>query len=73
MQSEKDHAQVGLKKANQLVIETTEKVQIEKDKIHEVEVQNEKYAVEYRSLQKYREDLCLLLDQVSLNFFFFFF
>lgn len=66
MQTEKDHAASGLKKATVLVAETTEKVQIEKDKIHEVEVQNEKYAVEYRTLQKYREDLGLLLDQVSV-------
>lgn len=49
------------------MIETSEKVQEEKDKIHEVEVLNEKYAVEYRTLQKYREDVSLLLDEVSFN------
>ncbi|KAG2197885.1 hypothetical protein INT47_003554 [Mucor saturninus] len=57
LQAEKDHAASGLKKATDLVAESTLKVQSEKDKIHEVEVQNEKYAIEYRTLQKYREDL----------------
>ncbi|KAI8079186.1 hypothetical protein BDF21DRAFT_493827 [Thamnidium elegans] len=64
LQQEKDRSEVGLKKAKQLVIETEEKVQEEKDKIHEVEVQNEKYTVEYRTLQKYREDVTLMLDEI---------
>ncbi|KAI9361488.1 hypothetical protein BD770DRAFT_425826 [Pilaira anomala] len=64
LQQEKERSVEGLKKAKLLVIETSEKVQEEKDKIHEVEVLNEKYAVEYRTLQKYREDVSLLLDEV---------
>ncbi|GAA5796037.1 hypothetical protein HPULCUR_001404 [Helicostylum pulchrum] len=64
LQQEKDRSEVCLKKAKQLVTETEEKVQDEKDKIHEVEVQNEKYTVEYRTLQKYREDVTLMLDEI---------
>lgn len=65
MQAEKDRAQEGLKKANALAAETEKKVQEEKDKIHEVEIKNEKYSVDYRSLQKYREDVSVLLDSVG--------
>lgn len=73
MQQEKDRSEVCLKKAKQLVTETEEKVQDEKDKIHEVEVQNEKYTVEYRTLQKYREDVTLMLDEVCVVVHTFFF
>lgn len=66
MQAEKDRTQQCLEKANELVVETEQKVQIEKDKIHDVEVKNEKYAVDYRELEKYREDITVLLDDVSL-------
>lgn len=65
MQVEKDRAKEGLVKANALVAETEKKVQDEKDKIHDVEIKNEKYSVDYRSLQKYREDISVLLDSVS--------
>lgn len=68
MQAEKDRAKEGLKKANVLVAETEKKVQEEKDKIHDVEIKNEKYSVDYRSLQKYREDISVLLDSVSVYF-----
>jgi hypothetical protein len=66
LQAEKDRVQKGLGKANGLVIETEQKVQIEKDKIHDVEVKNEKYAIDHRQLQKYREDITVLLDSVSV-------
>lgn len=66
MQKEKDHAASGLLKAKKLVIETTDKVQAEKDKIHLVEVQNEKNSIDYRTLQNNREELTVLLDSVSL-------
>lgn len=65
MKKERDHAKDGLKKAQKLVEETQVKVQAEVDKIHEVELQNEKYSIDYRQLQKYREDITLLLDSVS--------
>ena len=68
LQAEKDRAKEGLKKANVLVAETEKKVQEEKDKIHDVEIKNEKYSVDYRSLQKYREDISVLLDSVSVYF-----
>jgi hypothetical protein len=55
-----------LEKANTLVVETEQKVQVEKDKIHDVEVKNEKYAIDYRQLEKYREDITVLLDSVSI-------
>lgn len=66
MQTEKDNAAKGLVKAKKLVVETTDKVQAEKDKIHLVEVQNEKNAIDYRTLQKYREEITVLLDSVSV-------
>lgn len=68
MQKEKDHAASGLLKAKKLVIETTDKVQAEKDKIHLVEVQNEKNSIDYRTLQNNREELTVLLDSVSFIF-----
>ncbi|KAI8646563.1 hypothetical protein BD408DRAFT_409875 [Parasitella parasitica] len=69
LQAEKDRATEGLKKANALVLETEKKVQEEKDKIHEVEISNEKYSVDYRSLQKYREDISVLLDSALTGSF----
>ncbi|KAI8349229.1 hypothetical protein EDC96DRAFT_520369 [Choanephora cucurbitarum] len=63
VQAEKDRTQKGLEKAKSLVEETEKKVQVETDKIHEVEVQNEKYAVDHRELQKYREEISSLLDK----------
>jgi hypothetical protein len=68
LQAEKDRAKEGLKKANTLAAETEKKVQEEKDKIHDVEIKNEKYSVDYRTLQKYREDISVLLDSVSTYF-----
>jgi hypothetical protein len=68
LQKEKDHAASGLLKAKKLVIETTDKVQAEKDKIHLVEVQNEKNSIDYRTLQNNREELTVLLDSVSFIF-----
>ncbi|KAI8091446.1 uncharacterized protein B0P05DRAFT_527547 [Gilbertella persicaria] len=67
IQSEKDRTQKGLEKAKVLVAETEEKVRQENDKIHQVEVQNEKYAVDYRELQKYREEFLVLLDKALPN------
>ncbi|KAK4520732.1 uncharacterized protein ATC70_006611 [Mucor velutinosus] len=69
LQAEKDRAKEGLIKANALVAETEKKVQEEKDKIHDVEIKNEKYSVDYRSLQKYREDVSVLLDSALTGTF----
>ncbi|KAG2194546.1 hypothetical protein INT46_009201 [Mucor plumbeus] len=69
LQAEKDRAKEGLKKANTLAAETEKKVQEEKDKIHDVEIKNEKYSVDYRTLQKYREDISVLLDSALTGSF----
>lgn len=52
----------GLKKAQELAAESEKDVQVEKDKIHDIEIKNEKHAIDYRNLQKYREELTVLLD-----------
>lgn len=52
----------GLKAAQELANESEKEVQVKKDQIHEVELKNEKHAIDYRDLQKYREELTLLLD-----------
>ncbi|KAI7905294.1 uncharacterized protein BX663DRAFT_502378 [Cokeromyces recurvatus] len=62
LKTEKQQAEKGLKKAKELVSETEKQVQAEKDKIHTVELQNEKYSIDYRNLEKYREEMTVLLD-----------
>lgn len=69
MQSEKDRTLLGLKKAQDLADESEKGVQAEKDKIHDVELKNEKNSIDYRNLQKYREELTLLLDSALTNNF----
>ncbi|KAG1415058.1 hypothetical protein G6F58_006661 [Rhizopus delemar] len=62
LQEEKDRAQKGIKKSNELLREAEHKVQVEKDKIHQVETENEKYSVDHRTLEVYRQELTELLD-----------
>jgi hypothetical protein len=57
-----------LTKAEELIIGTKNDVNEMDDKIHDVENVNEKYAVEHRRIQKYREDLSVLLDKVIFTF-----
>ncbi|KAI8371108.1 hypothetical protein BD560DRAFT_396133 [Blakeslea trispora] len=63
VESEKERTRKGLQLAKSNVEETEKKVQLKNDKIHEVEVQNEKYAVDHRELLKYREEISSLLDK----------
>jgi hypothetical protein len=65
LQEEKDRAQKGIKKSNELLREAEHKVQVEKDKIHQVETENEKYSVDHRTLEVYRQELTELLDSVK--------
>ncbi|KAI9481028.1 MAG: hypothetical protein EXX96DRAFT_565106 [Benjaminiella poitrasii] len=62
LEAEKKRAKEGLKKANQLVGETEKRVQEKIDEIHEVDVKNEKNSIDYRNLEKYREDVTVLLN-----------
>lgn len=45
--------------------EAEHKVQVEKDKIQKVETENEKYSVDHRTLEVYRQELTELLDSVK--------
>ncbi|KAI7875413.1 pseudouridine synthase, partial [Lichtheimia hyalospora FSU 10163] len=62
IESEKKRCDEGIKKAQALVDEAQIKLDQENEKIHQAESQNEKYAVDHRSLVKYREELTELLD-----------
>ena len=44
--------------------EAEEKVQTEEDKIQEIETRNEKYSVDHRTLEVYRQEVTELLDDV---------
>ncbi|KAI9258271.1 pseudouridine synthase [Sporodiniella umbellata] len=59
---EKDRTQKGIKKSHEILKETEARVKIEEEKVRKVEVENEKYSVDQRTLTNYREDLTELLD-----------
>ncbi|KAJ8652255.1 hypothetical protein O0I10_012111 [Lichtheimia ornata] len=62
IESEKKRCDKGIEKAQALVDESQIKLDEENEKIRQAESQNEKYAVDHRSLVKYREELTELLD-----------
>lgn len=59
---EKDRAQKGIKKSKEILKETEFKVEVEQEKIRKVETENEKYSVDHRTLESYRDELTELLD-----------
>ncbi|KAI8971798.1 hypothetical protein BDF20DRAFT_838086 [Mycotypha africana] len=62
LQAEIDRAAKCLEKANKVLTEVEQKAAEEDEQIRSVETMNEKYYVDYRALEKYREDLGILLD-----------
>lgn len=67
MEAEKKRTVKGIEKATDLVKETRENLAVMEVKLRELEEPNEKIQVDYRSLEKYREDLIKLLDEVRLE------
>ncbi|KAI8376417.1 uncharacterized protein BYT42DRAFT_574518 [Radiomyces spectabilis] len=67
IRAERDRARKGLQKAEELVLEARDKVENMNDQIKDVETPNEKNEVDYRTLQKYREDLTTLLDNLAID------
>lgn len=65
MEEEKKRTLKGIEKATELVKETRAELDIMESKLRDVEEPNEKKHVDYRSLVKYREDLTVILDDVS--------
>lgn len=66
---EKDRAQKGIKKSKEILKETEFKVEVEQEKIRKVETENEKYSVDHRTLESYRDELTELLDSVSYDIY----
>ncbi|CAO3666972.1 unnamed protein product [Rhizopus microsporus] len=62
LREDKDRAHKGIQKAKELLKEAEEKVQTEEDKIQEIETRNEKYSVDHRTLEVYRQEVTELLD-----------